>query len=141
MVDKKPPFKPNWAGLSIRTQANAIIDRVKNLKAADVPKFAKQLVRESKKKITYDRAISVINKATSLIPHPAGKILVKATPAILKGGQTLLDAAKKYRRAEHKKKSRITKGKESGITSMEFPDKGKIIKKYGGPVRKAKYKD
>ena len=152
MVDKKPPFKSNWAALSIKTQANAIKDRVKNLKKEDVSKFARKLMKEAKTKMTYERSISVINKAISLIPHPAakiaGKVLVKATPAILKGGKKVVERYDKYmekvklaKKRKHKAQSEITRGKETNITALEFPVRGKVIKKYGGPIRKAKYKD
>jgi len=109
-------------------------------------------MKEAKTKMTYERAISVINKATSLIPHPvgkiAGKILVKATPAILKGGPKVVEKYDKYmkkvnlaKKRKHRAQSRITRGKETNIIALEFPVRGKVIKKYGGPIRKAKYKD
>ena len=145
---EKPPFKPNWAGLSIRTHANAIKDQVKNLKKEDISKFARKLMKESKTKMTYERAISVINKAMHLIPHPAGKIAAKATPLILKGGKKAVEKYDKYmkkrkleKKRKHRAQSEITRGKETNIIALEFPGRGKIIKKYGGPVRKAKYKD
>jgi len=137
MADKKPPFKPNRAGLNIRTQANAIIDKVKGLKTVDVPKFARKLIKESKTKMTYDLAISIINKATSLIPHPAAKIAGKV---ILKGGEKLVKKYHKSMKKEDLAKKRKHKA-QSKITDVEFLGRGKVIKKYGGPVRKAKYKD